>query len=203
MLHGGGPAPIGSEYTHLVSKVSRSRSSSDSLLFPSALALNGQAAAPANRLASRSKLTKVERAPFWVYCSLLWVHVAAGPPRCDSPVGTGACNARSASRRCRRTEGSARAARPGNPLKIPCDFLKTSAGFSGLSLSSKILRIFCMHTTLARSARIRCRLGNHILVARRRSIACCGGNKARSQTGSCLLGQIDLRIWPAHLQSQI
>jgi hypothetical protein len=36
----------------------------------------GQAAAPANRLASRSKLTKVERAPFWVYCSLLWVHVA-------------------------------------------------------------------------------------------------------------------------------
>eukprot|EP01047_Picozoa_sp_COSAG01_P013726 COSAG01_NODE_652_length_14497_cov_38.547968_7_plen_132_part_00 len=28
-----------------------------------------------NRLASRSKLTKVERAPFWVYCSLLWVHV--------------------------------------------------------------------------------------------------------------------------------
>ena len=29
----------------------------------------------ANRLASRSKLTKVERAPFWVYCSLLWVHV--------------------------------------------------------------------------------------------------------------------------------
>jgi|EP01047_Picozoa_sp_COSAG01_P059465 hypothetical protein len=35
----------------------------------------GQAAATSNRMASRSKLAKVERAPFWVYCSLLWVHV--------------------------------------------------------------------------------------------------------------------------------
>jgi hypothetical protein len=34
-----------------------------------------QAAATSNRLESRSKLPKVERAPFWVYCSLLWVHV--------------------------------------------------------------------------------------------------------------------------------
>jgi hypothetical protein len=36
-----------------------------------------QAAIAANRLYSRSKLAKAQRAPFWVYCSLLWVHVAA------------------------------------------------------------------------------------------------------------------------------
>eukprot|EP01047_Picozoa_sp_COSAG01_P032175 COSAG01_NODE_2313_length_7933_cov_79.874777_7_plen_154_part_00 len=60
-----------------------------------------------------------------------WLRPAAGPPQCDSWVGTGACNARSASRRCRRTEGSARAARARQPLKIPCDFLKTSGWIFG------------------------------------------------------------------------
>jgi hypothetical protein len=34
-----------------------------------------------NRLSSRSKLPNLERAPFWVYCSLLWVHVRARRPQ--------------------------------------------------------------------------------------------------------------------------